>query len=83
MNKRIKHFSKRGFTTLETSIYTGLSESLLRQGRMNGVRDKRIETPPFVRLGGRKIIYLKEDLDKWLDKHKAASLLEAEEGEAA
>ena len=73
MNRNEKHTPKRGFTTRETSIYIGLSESLLRQGRMDGVRDNRIETPPFVRLGGRKIIYLKEDLDRWLDKMKAAS----------
>ena len=55
---------KRGFTTTDAATYLGVSTSHLRHSRMvpplaNGPRYTRI---------GRKILYLREDLDAWLNK---------------
>jgi predicted DNA-binding transcriptional regulator AlpA len=61
--------TKRGLTESEAAVYLGLSRSTLRQARMSGSR-ARIPPPPFVRLG-RTIRYLKDDLDRWLDQHRA------------
>jgi hypothetical protein len=36
---------------------------------MNGKRDSRMPTPPYVRLG-RKVIYLRDDLDRWLEAQR-------------
>jgi hypothetical protein len=55
--------------TKEASKIIGLSESALRQGRMNGVRKKCCPTPPYVKLG-RAIRYSIEDLDKFIEEHR-------------
>jgi hypothetical protein len=60
---------KRGFTEKEASEYLAISRSFLRQDRMNGFRKGRTPGPNFVRFG-RSIRYLKEDLDRWLEKHR-------------
>lgn len=62
--------TKRGLSEAEASLYVGLSRSALRQGRMNGARHGHIPPPPFVRLGRRKIIYLRDDLDRYLEQHR-------------
>ena len=61
---------KRAFTTSEAASYCGISESLLRQARMTGPKKRRLEAPQSTKLGGRKIVYLREDLDAWLDSHR-------------
>jgi predicted DNA-binding transcriptional regulator AlpA len=62
--------SKRAYTEAEAAAYLGVSRSFLRQDRMNGHRDGRLQGPPWVRLGRRSIRYLHEDLDAWLDAFK-------------
>jgi len=57
------------FDEPETALYTGLSVSSLRKGRMNGRRDNYVEPPPYLKLG-RRIVYLKTDLDAWLMSHR-------------
>lgn len=64
-----KKFEKRGYDEKEAAIYLAVSRSFLRQGRMNGLRKNRTPTPVFVRKG-RRIKYLKEDLDEWLEEHQ-------------
>lgn len=59
-------YKKRGFSTSEAAQYIGVSESLLRQARM---ASKNIDAPKHTKLSCRKIIYLIEDLDAWLDGH--------------
>ena len=54
---------------IEAAAYTGLSISNLRKGRMNGKRDNYVEPPPYLKLG-RRIGYLKADLDTWLLSHR-------------
>ena len=60
---------RRGYSEEETAYYLGISRASLRQGRMEGRREKRLPPPPYVRLG-RKILYLKDDLDRWLEENR-------------
>ena len=54
---------------IEAAAYTGISISSLRKGRMNGKRDNYVEPPPYLKLG-RRVGYLKADLDTWLLSHR-------------
>jgi len=49
----------------EAAQYIGMSESFLRQSRMDGIRENRTQGPPFIKIG-RAVRYLREDLDAWL-----------------
>ena len=60
---------RRGLSEAEAADYIGISRSSLRQGRMDGKREKRMPPPPFARLG-RKIVYLIDDLDTWLESNR-------------
>jgi hypothetical protein len=60
---------KRGLSEAETAHYLGVSRSTLRQARISANVDGRLPTPPFVRVG-KKIIYLLDDLDHWLEAHR-------------
>lgn len=52
---------KRVLRPRAASPYTGLSESTLAKRRLYGL------PPRYVRLGGRAVGYLREDLDAWLE----------------
>jgi predicted DNA-binding transcriptional regulator AlpA len=54
----------------EAARYIGMSESFLRQSRMDGLRENRTPGPPFVRIGKRAIRYLRKDLDAWLETNR-------------
>ena len=58
----------RTLTDRDTAIYIGMSESWLRQARMNGNPD----APPFVKIG-RAVRYLRDDLDAWLESCRRTS----------
>ncbi len=60
---------RRGLSEEEAAHYLGISRASLRQGRMEGRRANRLPPPPFVKLG-RKILYLKDDLDQWLEANR-------------
>ena len=57
--------NKRGYSTAQAAIYTGLSISYLRRARMDA---NDLDAPPAKYITDRKIVYLKEDLDQWLDQ---------------
>ena len=57
---------KRAYTEKEAAFYIGMSRSFLAQARMQGNQLGQTPAPPFVRRG-RKILYLREELDRWLD----------------
>jgi len=59
--------SKRGFTTREAGEYIGRSVAWLRQKRTRGPDDPGDPGPVWIDTGGSSCIYLKEDLDAWLD----------------
>lgn len=61
---------KRAYTEIEAARYLGLSRSFLRQSRMHGQREGKIPPPKFIKMGKRKIIYLREDLDHFLEQFR-------------
>lgn len=71
----MQHSPKRGYSEKEAARYIGMSESFLRHGRINGRREGHIPPPQFIKAGKRKIIYLQEDLDAWLEQFSRAEHL--------
>lgn len=53
----------------DAAKYLGISSISLRQGRCEGRRDNRMPPPPFLKIG-RKILYLRDDLDQWLESFR-------------
>lgn len=64
---------KRGFTTREAANYIGRSASWLRKKRLRGPDDPGDAGPRFLKTDGGSAIYLKEDLDAWLNQLTAQS----------
>lgn len=61
----------RGMSEREAAIYIGVARISLRQGRCEGKRDNRMPPPPYVKIG-RKILYLRDDLDRWLETYRVS-----------
>jgi len=60
--------AKRAISEAQAAHYIGMSRSFLRQDRMNGPRENRTPGPRFIRIG-KRIRYLRDDLDAWLEAH--------------
>ena len=60
-----------GITTLEASIYSGLSESTLEKARVVGKGG-----PPYCRAGSRAIRYRMIDIDGFMESRRARSTSE-------
>lgn len=56
-------------TEIQAALYLGISRTTLRQGRCEGRRDNRMPPPPYIKIG-RKILYLRADLDRWLTTYR-------------
>lgn len=69
---RVSRIQRRGFSELDAALYIGMSRSFLRQARMDGRRMNRTPGPPFTKIG-RKVLYLKDDLDLWLEENRHVS----------
>jgi len=65
----MKQIDDRLFTEQQTSDYLQMSESFLRQSRMEGKREGRTPGPPFIRIG-RSVRYRLSDLNNWLAEHR-------------
>jgi len=63
--------AKGVFTETETAEYISMSQSFLRQSRMDGVREGRTPGPDWLQIG-RAIRYRKSDLDSWLLEHRVS-----------
>jgi hypothetical protein len=61
-------WKKRGFTTREAGEYIGRSASWLRKKRLRGNADPGDPGPRYLKTESGSPIYLKEDLDAWLDQ---------------
>ncbi|MBM3223125.1 MAG: helix-turn-helix domain-containing protein [Candidatus Tectomicrobia bacterium] len=61
--------TKNALRDPEAAEYIGMSESFLRQSRMDGIRENRTPGPPFVKIG-RSVRYLVEDLEQWLKQYR-------------
>lgn len=56
----------------EAADFLGISASSLRKSRSNKLKTRRIDPPPYVKLG-RRIVYLLPDLEQYLRAHRAAA----------
>ena len=65
----VDHSAEFEFVLDTLTKETSMSRSFLRQGRMNGDRENRTPTPPYLKIG-RSVRYLKEDLDTWLEQFR-------------
>ena len=63
--------NKRSFTTPEAATYLGVSECLLKKSRMKNSLAREIDAPKPTYLSCRRVVYLIEDMNKWLDSHKS------------
>ena len=70
MKEKTSHDVKRGFKEPEAANYIGMSASFLRKSRMDGDRNNHAPGPAYLRVGPRAIIYLREDLDLWLEQFR-------------
>ena len=64
---------KRGYRTGEAATYIGRSSSWLRKKRLRGIDDPADPGPRYITMAGGSALYLREDLDQWLDDHLATS----------
>ena len=62
----------RGVAPKRAAEYLGISEQTLRKQRCARSPSSRLPSVPFLR-AGRRIIYLLEDLDAWLDARRVAT----------
>lgn len=53
----------------QAAKYLALSRSTLAHSRMNGPRRGHVPPPPYVKVG-RSVRYLRDDLDRWLERHR-------------
>ena len=58
---------KRGFSRREAALYIGCSYSWLAKKAMRKAEDPGYPGPRFIKAGGKRVLYLKEDLDQWLE----------------
>jgi hypothetical protein len=77
MDQSIHSWKKRGFTTPEAGEYIGRSASWLRKKRLRGADDPGDPGPPYFKTPTGAAIYLKEDLDQYLDRLEAEFLAQA------
>lgn len=65
--------NKRAFNEEEAAAYIGMSRAFLRMNRKydNHPPGNRTPGPRFVRVSHRRVLYLKDDLDRWLDSLQA------------
>jgi len=74
-NNGIPNFPKRGFSTIEAARYIGRSPSWLRKRRLRGPSDPGDPGPQWINMDSGSTLYLREDLDAWLDALAARSLV--------
>ncbi|MCL4849448.1 MAG: DNA-binding protein [Acidobacteria bacterium] len=52
----------------EAARYIGMSPAWLKKSRTRRFRELT-DAPPFVRSGGRRVVYRRVDLDAWQERH--------------
>jgi predicted DNA-binding transcriptional regulator AlpA len=67
MPKEIHEAARRVLLTDEAAKHVRLSSSSLEKARITG------DGPPFIRIGSRRVAYLAEDLDRWLESRRRTS----------
>ena len=57
---------QRGFNEAEAARYIGMSKSYLQKDRTEGALAGRTPGPRWLK-AGKRVIYLKDELDRWLE----------------
>ena len=74
INHKFSSKNNIGLSTKDAAIYLGVSAQWLKQARCNGKsmvdNSKRIAGPTFYKIGSRKIVYKKYDIDEWLSQYR-------------
>jgi len=73
------HAEKRGFSTVEAGAYIGRSPSWLRKRRLRGANDPGDLGPRYRKTAGGSALYLKEDLDTWLNRLAEGPIVQADQ----
>ena len=60
---------KRALSEKQAAEYIGMSTMFLRKDRMDGPRENHATGPVYVKKG-RRVLYLIDDLDKWLEANR-------------
>ena len=55
-------------TEAEAAVYIGMSRAWLKKSRTRRFRSVS-DAPPFIRVGIRRVVYRRGDLDAWLERH--------------
>lgn len=58
----------RGLNEKQAAQYIGFSSQYLRASRLKN-RKTPSDAPPFIKIGGR-VVYLRDELDKWLESYR-------------
>jgi predicted DNA-binding transcriptional regulator AlpA len=59
---------KPALTEQEAAQYIGMSAAWLKKSRTQRFREV-IDAPPFIRAGAKRVVYRREDLDAWQERH--------------
>jgi predicted DNA-binding transcriptional regulator AlpA len=59
---------KSALTEAEAAHYIGMSPGWLKKSRTRRFREI-IDAPPFVRAGAKRVVYRRDDLDAWQERH--------------
>ena len=59
---------KQALTEEEAARYIGMSSAWLKKSRTQRFRNV-IDAPPFVRAGAKRVVYRREDLNAWQERH--------------
>lgn len=79
--------TSRGLAPKQAAHYLGIGEQTLRKQRSGVIKEGRMPLVPFAR-AGRRIIYLIDDLDRWLEarstsaNRSAPCRVDAQQGQA-
>ena len=65
---KVPDINRPNLDELSAAFFLGVSVSSLRKSRMNGHRKNHLPPPPFHKLG-RRVVYIKDELQAYLLRH--------------
>lgn len=65
---QISGFTPASLSEAEAARYLGMSRAWLKKSRTRRF-SRTADAPPFVRAGARRIVYRRDDLDAWQQRH--------------
>ena len=65
---RATDWPKQALSEEEAARYIGMSSAWLKKSRTQRFRNI-IDAPPFVRAGAKRVVYRRDDLNAWQERH--------------